>query len=131
MPTSTLEAIKSEAPTIAEIRSQYGVGDLRKAIVKQLMSLNAYLHFDNPLSTMEMLDTADIVMQKYYYLKPADIALVLQRGRTGQYGKMFNRISAQDVIGWFATYVDERFAEAERDTLNRHAEIKSHLERAK
>ena len=95
------------------------------------MDLNQYLHFDNPLSSMEILDIADIIIQKYYYLKPADIALVLQRGRTGQYGKMFNRISAQDVIGWFSIYVDERFAEAERDTLNRHAEIKSHLERAK
>lgn len=55
-------------------------------------------------------DIARSIYKKYYFYSIEEIALVLRMGAEGELGKIYDRLSKDMIMDWFATY-DLRFRE--------------------
>ena len=104
-----------------------------EAVRKQLLAniwlniaaLCQFLHLKNTLSDDEKDFIAEEILEEFGgTLTMADFHVVLRNAKAGRYGKMYERISAPDVLEWFRKYWDARLDAAERFNYRRAQEDK-------
>lgn len=104
---------------------------LDPATKKQLKGYIAALliQVNECLSVPEMSDTmrsmiADLVVRDYKHMNLADLKLCMMNGISGKYGKIFNRVDVEVVLGWCKAYWEERLQEAELVSQREHEKAK-------
>lgn len=117
-------------PVLKAIARQGDVANkkLIATIKLNLIALDRFLHLKNPLSEEETEFIAEQIVDEFGgALTFADLHLVLKKGKAGQYGKFYERLSAPDVLDWFRQYFDSRLDAAEKYsyTKSKEAEVTS------
>lgn len=64
-------------------------------------------------------------MQRYNYMKLADLKLVFDRIKTGQI-KLYEGLDGQKILGVFESWGSERANSAEQNSYNKHLESTGH-----
>lgn len=72
----------------------------------------------------DLMETAQIIMNDYYYLKPEEIKYVLEGAKRGDYGQVFNRVDLPVVLGWFKSYDEKRSQIAINQNMQQNIEHK-------
>ena len=62
--------------------------------------------------------TADLIIEEYYFLKPDDFKLCFNRAKKGLYGKVYDRIDGAVILEWLGRYEKERGSMAMDDSIN-------------
>ncbi|GAB3783223.1 hypothetical protein GCM10028818_40730 [Spirosoma horti] len=67
------------------------------------------------MNPAQMLDAARHITKSFWYFKPEEIAYAFDQGRSGRYGKVYNRLDLEILEGWLLAYdTTERLALCER-----------------
>ena len=105
-------------PVLRAIVREGNGKQLEATIALNIAALDRFLHLKNPLSEEEIDFIAEQIVDEFgYALTLADVHLILKRAKAGQYGKLYERLSAPDVLGWFREYYDSRLDAAEQRNL--------------
>lgn len=90
-----------------------------------LTEFNNFLHLKNPLTNEEGSFIAEQIVDEFGgALTLADVNLVLHKAKAGQYGKMYERLSAPTVMSWFRQYYDERLDAASNYQVSKKREAR-------
>lgn len=121
------QALAAKAPSFGSLVSQGKAtkDELERLIMQHLVVMDAYLKQKNGLTPEEIASIAEEVVAKYYWvLTFADISVIFRNVRNGEYGELYNTITASKVLGWFAQYEQERSKKCEELAQSRSNEEK-------
>lgn len=104
--------------------------DKGEAVARSILVLlvNDALDFFNVPETMnakQVATTVDIIIDTYPYMQADDIALCFRNAMRGDYGKVYNRLDGQIILGWIREYNRERCTAADEIGYNEHLAHKS------
>jgi hypothetical protein len=99
--------------------------EIFKAIAIMLKELEMSLNLTTKLSEYQVIEIPILVCQKYFYLKLDELILIFRKAKTGDYGKVFNRLDIQIICEWIEAYIvsDERTSYFEK--VNTEYKIKN------
>lgn len=96
-----------------------------KAFVQQaIINVNQFVNVEG-MNSEQIRLTASLVIQEFVNLNIADIKLCFQMGMAGRFGKLYNRIDGQIILGWLREYQEHRFEVAECIELQKGATAKN------
>lgn len=92
---------------------------LKKTLAALLYALDKFLHLKEGLSDEEIFFTADSIVEEFGgQITFADIKVVIENAKRGNYGKMYERLSCATVMEWFRQYIDQRLDAAEQYSIS-------------
>lgn len=124
-PKRISDVFDSPVPSVATIVKNYGLNVARAALVFPLSELLDFFNVENTMSDAQVAFTINLLVEEYPYLKLDDYKMCFRKVMLGHYGKVYNRIDGQMILGWIHTYVRERAAAADEISYNEHKELKS------
>lgn len=86
-------------------------------IVKLAMSVNV----GKNIEPHQAADISQSIYKKYYKLSIEEVALVLKKGRAGEFGKLYDRLDEMIIMDWFEKYDCGH----ERESLVQNARIEA------
>lgn len=110
----------SGQPALAVIQRENGLASARASVVYLIIDV---LDFFNPSETMndrQVATTADLILEEYPYMQTDDLKLCFRNAMKGKYGKLYNRIDGQIIMGWLREYNRERCTVASEQSYNEH-----------
>lgn len=120
MPETVNDVFESGMPALAEIRREKGAAVTRSILV---LLVNDTLDFFNVPETMnakQVAITVDLIIDTYPYMQVDDITLCFRNAMKGNYGRIYNRIDGQIILGWLREYNRERCTAADELGYNEH-----------
>lgn len=116
-------ALQAENPDaircLKRIVREDGEMKLKKTLAALLYALDKFLHLKEGLSDEEIFFTADSIVDEFGgQITFADIKVVIENAKRGNYGKMYERLSCATVMDWFRQYIDQRLDAAEQYSIS-------------
>lgn len=100
---------------------------VQATLALNLIELNKFLHLKNGLRNEECeFISYDILDNFGGALTFADVKIVLDKAKRGDYGQFYERLSAATIIGWFKQYYEDRLNAADVYQIKRNADEKKH-----
>lgn len=96
----------------------------------------AIVHYTRKFSVGKGMDDesaellAEFILDDYYFLTLADIKAAFAMAIKGEFGKIYDRVDAQVVLGWFKEYTERKMSHVEDLRIINHSKIK-HEKQAK
>jgi len=119
--------------SIALIKKELGPEKLRAFLVLVIVDLVEFFSVSNSMNNQQIIQTADLIAEEYYYMKPEDFKLCFNKAKKGKLGtgQVYNRIDGAVIFKWLEEYAQERADQATNQYLVKHDEIKGqiHMER--
>lgn len=118
------EAIKSPSPAIGFFFQDSPVKT--KAILTLLIAdLVKWFNVGKTMNDFQIGQTINLILDddKIKCFKPEDFKLCFERMKKGFYGKSYDRIDGQIIFEALYQYLEERQAEAEQISIDRHKEL--------
>lgn len=114
-------------PPIAVIRKELGELSMIAILNVFLIDLVSFFNVGKAMTTAQIAETSQIILKRYYYLKPEDFKLCFQNCKELKYGdnKLFDRLDGSIILSWIAEYCNERsdFFSGKHDKL--HEQVKN------
>ena len=67
-----------------------------------------------------MAQTADLILDEYYNLNIYVIKLCFNMSKSGKFGKVYDRIDGQVIMGWLSEYEAQRIEICEHNNEAKH-----------
>ena len=83
------------------------------------------------MNDVQMAQTADLILDEFYYLNIEDFKLCFNMAKSGKFGKVYDRIDGQVIMDWLSTYLNMRIETVVSGNEQKHASIKSQEKNAK
>lgn len=112
-PKTVNDVFDSPTCSIAVVNREFGETHLRAFMVNVLNDLINFFNVGKSMSAVQVAQTADLVIEEFYYLKPDDLKLCFTRAKKGVYGRLYDRIDGQVILEWLRQYDQERCVQAE------------------
>lgn len=116
-PKTLSDIAAAETPCISLITKHHGVDTARAIVIIALTDLATYFNVGNSFNGSQLAQTAELIIDKYYWLKPEDFKLCFNNAKTGAYGIAYNRIDGAVICEWLNKYIDERAAYFENKNI--------------
>lgn len=126
---NVLMAIKSEVPSLAQIKKAYGAEVVQSYIKLWLIDINEYMDFKRPMSELQIEQCAILIYNDNPYLNIADFHVFFMRLKKGQYGTLYESLNGAKLISLLEQYVKERMQCCYDETLQFHDMIKCRAEK--
>jgi len=123
------QARKAKVPTLAAMSRTvqdgraFGKEEVVRQIVKWLIELNEMMDLNKPMTNAQILMTAQMIMEDYYYLKSTDLALFFTKIIKGEFGEMYESLSITKIMSWLAIYSEERMNIGAQEARMKHDKI--------
>ena len=105
-------------PAIATLRREKGEAVARAVLVLILNDMLNFFNAGNDMNDTQVATTVDFILEEYPYMKTDDITLCFRNAMKGKYGKLYNRIDGQIIMGWIKAYNSERCMAAQVTSEN-------------
>lgn len=112
-PKTINDVFESPCCAIVTLQKEFGEAYMRAFMVKMLNDLIDFFNIGKTMGAVQVAQTADMVIEEYYYFKPDDFKLCFTRAKKGVYGKVYDRIDGQVIFDWLNIYKSERMSVAE------------------
>lgn len=119
-PCSYEDVFKSVHPQLSGLKKELGEGKAKAILTLILIDLVNFFSVGKSMDTDQINQTADLIMQNYWILKPDDFKLFANNFKMGQYGKMYDRIDGAVIIEALEVYVSGRYRQAASMTQEQH-----------
>lgn len=117
-PKTVNDVFDSPTCSIAVVNREFGETHLRAFMVNVLNDLIDFFNVGKSMSAVQVAQTADLVIEEFYYLKPDDFKLCFTQAKKGIYGKLYDRIDGQVILEWLHRYDQDRCIQAENVSRN-------------
>lgn len=105
---SIKKAVESESVSLAVLKKQTSEESVIKYIILWLTKLNEFLNISRKMNFDQMQQTAEYILQDYYYLKQADLYYIFSQAEKGRYGEFYECLDGAKILSWFEKYDIER-----------------------
>ena len=120
-PKTVNDVFQSPSCSIAVMNKNFGETKLRAFMAKIIIYVVMFFNVGKIMNDNQAAQTADLIIEEYYFLKPDDFKLCFTRAKKGYYGKVFDRIDGQVIFEWLNQYTNDRMTTAS-DTSIQEAE---------
>jgi hypothetical protein len=98
-------------PALSTFRRQ-NEEDLFNNLETLIIRLSLSFNVGKNIESWQVADIATDLYQKYHYFSLEEFILVLKKGRSGEFGKTYDRLDGAIIMDWFEKYdtSDERLA---------------------
>lgn len=120
-PKTVNDVFQSPSCSIAVMNKNFGEMKLRAFMVNIIIDLVMFFNVGKTMKDTQAAQTADLIIEEFYFLKPDDFKLCFTRAKKGYYGKVFDRIDGQVIFEWLNQYTNDRMTTAS-DTSIQEAE---------
>ena len=97
-------------------------------ISQSIAELCEMVNVKHSMTPKQIRFTAELILEKYYFLTRADLMLFVKNAILGYYGTIYNRLDPASILEFIKKYSDERMNEAESISIHEH-ESRKHQER--
>jgi hypothetical protein len=73
-----------------------------------------YFNLQQPMNPQQLMLTAELIMEEYYYLRVEEFRLCFRMAMKGVYGPVYNRIDGERFLEWIRKYFSKRDAVTNR-----------------
>lgn len=105
---SLQDSVKANTPAIGEVLSIGGDKVISAFIELNIARLALFLNVGGSINPDQIQSTAELITEEFGNLTISDINLIFRRAKLGQWGKIYDRLDGQIILGWFADYYNER-----------------------
>lgn len=119
------KAISSGMPSLSILVRTMGDKKVEAYIKLWLIDLNETLGLKTPLKEHQIDTIAFYIVDKYRNLNIADINLIFNNAKLGEYKGVYDRVTIPTVMGWFKQYFDDRCNTAAEISYQEHVQHKS------
>lgn len=103
-----------KAPTLAQVSKAYGSQTTEEWLIYQIVDLSEFCKLKSKLTSTQVKQTAQLIMNAYGYLKVTEVMLYFRRFKFGQYGRFFGSVDAMIILDCIKKFCNER-----RDAIHR------------
>ena len=111
-PKTVNDVFQSPSCSIAVMNKNFGEMKLRAFMVNIIIDLVMFFNVGKTMKDTQAAQTADLIIEEFYFLKPDDFKLCFTRAKKGYYGKVFDRIDGQVIFEWLNQYTNDRMTTA-------------------
>lgn len=126
-PRTVDDVFRSGLPALAAISREQGEAKARALLVLLVKDMLDFFNLTETMADRQVAVTVDLIIEEYPYMQADDIALCFRNAMKGKYGKLYNRIDGQVIMGWLREYNRERCTQAEQASYNEAQAHKSEL----
>ena len=123
-PKTVSDVFTSGMPALSRLRKERGEATARSVLVLIMNDMLDFFNAGNDMNDTQVALTVDLILEEYPYMQADDITLCFRNAMKGKYGKLYNRIDGQIIMGWLREYNTERCTLASEQSYNEH---KAHL----
>jgi len=98
------------SPALSEIRKAKGEQTALGVLVALMDECQQYFNLQQPMNPQQLMLTAELIMEEYYYLRVEEFRLCFRMAMKGEYGPVYNRIDGQIFFEWIRKYFSKRDA---------------------
>lgn len=124
IPNNLPAVLKHEGIALAIISRDEGVGFAIGRVVLLIGKLNDFVNASRKMTEDQILLTAELILEEYYYMKLHEIEFVFRNAMKGKYGKLYETLDGFKIMEWFLDYSAERAEYVYTDELRKHDQIK-------
>lgn len=109
LPVKTLSDIQqSSTPSLAVLRKDLGKTVCKAVVIIALDDLIEFYNVKMSFTDAQVNQTADLIMDTFFWFKMDDFKLCFNRAKTGYYGAAYNRLDGSVIFEWLNRYAEER-----------------------
>lgn len=108
-----IESAINSQPIKIQIR-RYGKGSVATQLASMILEVASYFNIGKNINEDQAAETASLLIEKYPVETLEDFAICFKKAKTGEYGKVYDRLDGQIIFEWFASYLDEKYRIRER-----------------
>lgn len=124
MVKSMTDARTFDCTTIGQIRKNEGEKPAVEYVSKWIIDLNNFINVSRRMNGYQIVQTAEMILSDYYFLKLSDIYFFFSEMKKGRYCKFYDSIDGSMIMAWMERYVNDRSNQAFEESLNKHYELK-------
>lgn len=117
-PKTVNDVFQSPSCSIAVMNKNFGETKLRAFMAKIIIDVVMFFNVGKIMNDVQAAQTADLIIEEYYFLKPDDFKLCFTRAKKGYYGKVFDRIDGQVIFEWLNQYTNDRMTTASDTSIH-------------
>jgi hypothetical protein len=102
------------SPALSEIKKHKGEQVALGVVVALMDECQQYFNLQQPMTPQQLMLTAELIMEEYYYLRVEEFRLCFRMAMKGEYGPVYNRIDGQIFFEWIRKYFSKRDAVTDR-----------------
>lgn len=96
------------APVLSVVRAAYGRGTAKSWLCIQFNDLGEFAGVRDKMTTTQLNQLADVILNQWYYLKVTEIMLFLQQFKAGRYGRFYGAVDAMAITEALGKFCAER-----------------------
>jgi hypothetical protein len=113
-------------PCLSAISST--LGEPGPLVVQALLNviiadITTFFNIGKGMNDQQIIQTGQLIAEKYNYFKPEDFKLCFKRAKQGDYGTLYDRLDGQVIMGWLQQYDSERDNEVEQIRIAEHKAV--------
>ena len=99
---------RKTSPALSELKKNRGERAAIEVLVALMDNCQAYFNLQQPMSAQQLITTAELIMEEYYYLRIDEFQLCFKSAMKGEYGPLYNRIDGQVFFEWIKKFMITR-----------------------
>lgn len=123
--TTVSACLKSNTPTIGEIRNAYGLDFVQAYLEGWIVNLREFVNLRGEMSDAQANITAGMIVQEFPHVNLADINLIFKNAKLGRFGEFYGRLDGQMILTWFDKYFKDRCNAAAEQSISEAHSMKS------
>ena len=96
------------SPALSELRKNKGEEVAIGVLVALMDECQQYFNLQQPMNAQQLLLTAELIIEKYYYLRIEELRVCFRMAMKGEFGPVYNRIDGQVFFEWILKYMPIR-----------------------
>lgn len=120
-----IQAIESKAPTLGAIKRVNGPEFTSGMVKVWIIYLNEILDLKNQMNEAQIILAAQEICNDYNHFKFSDLTLIFKRILSGEYGKLYERLSIVELLTIFREYNAKRLDKSAEISQRKHKDFKS------
>ena len=106
----TLQSILTlkTSPALSELKKNKGEQIAIGVLVSLMDECQQYFNLQQPMKPQQLMLTAELIIEKYYYLRVEELRICFRMAMMGEFGTVYNRIDGQIFFEWILKFLPTR-----------------------
>jgi len=109
---------------LSKIKKELGDVATKIVLVDAIVDLVMFFNIGKTMNQQQVVITADLILQKFWYLRLSELKYCFTQAMTGAYGKVYDRIDGAVIFDWIEKYLEERKDAIIQKQTQKHEENK-------
>lgn len=113
-PSARAAIMHTESPSIATLKKYQDEATALLTVASAIVFALEMVEVKAKPTAPKVQMIAKLVMDEFYYLRLSEVKFCITRALYGDYGELFGKVDAMDVLRWLKLYAEHRGSEMQR-----------------